>query len=144
MQADVCHQPGLLGEAPAAVGTRVGFLAGVEPLVGLEVRGATKSLPTDGAFKGSVPAVDHLVRHQVGGLVERLATNSTFELPFLAVRGQVNSEVGQGDERLVTFRATVRIRAEAPMWSVGPKTGWALGGSVRFVPSFHGRRFGVG
>ena len=81
----------------------------MEPLVGLEVRGPAKALPTHRALKGPIPAVDHFVSHQVGGLMEGLAAGPAFELPPLAVRSEVNSQVGQGNEGLVTVRAAVRV-----------------------------------
>ena len=109
VQANVRHQPSLLREGWAAVGARVRLLPHVEPLVGLEVRGPAKALPTHRALNGPIPAVDHFVSDELGGLMEGLAAGPAFELPPLAVRSEVNSQVGQGNEGLVTVRAAVRV-----------------------------------
>lgn len=140
------YQPSLLSEGLIAVGAYVWFLAGVESLVGLEVRGTAEALPTYWAFKGPLPTVSHLVCHQVGGLVKRLAACSTLELPVLAVGSEMDSQVGQRYEGFVTIGTTVRVRVGAPMGAppvVGSKTGQALERVVGFVTSVHGWGFCV-
>lgn len=134
VKANVCQQPGLLGERLVAVGALEGLLPRVEPAVGLQMGGSAEGLPTIRAFEGPVSAVDYLVCHQVGGLMEVLATGAAPELPLLVVRGEVEGEVGRGDEGLGAQAAAVGVEGRS---AVGPPAvggaaarlaGWAFGG----------------
>lgn len=66
-------QAGALAEALPTLGTLVGLLARVDPLVGAEVGAVTEALPTHGTLVWSLPGVRALVLGQVGCLAKAFA-----------------------------------------------------------------------